>query len=93
MAKKKRAQRGTKRKVSKKVAFKGADLKKKITIVLNNLLFSVALFLVSLVLFRFLQNEILVNIFQGMSLIFGSVAVAFLIVLAVLFILKIAKKK
>jgi len=93
MARKKRAQRKTKRKVSRKVLFKSGDLKNKIIIVLNNLLLFVALSLVSFVLYRFLQNDILVNLFQVMSMIFGFVSVAFLIILLVLFIMKVAKKK
>ncbi len=97
MAKKKKVQRRAKRKVSRKQvkseSFSKADLKKKITIVINNLLLFVALSLVSFVLYRFLQNDILVNLFQAMSMIFGFVSVAFLITLLVLIIMKFARKK
>ncbi len=97
MAKKKKVQRRAKRKVSRKQvkseSFSKTDLKKKITIVINNLLLFVALSLVSFVLYRFLQNDILVNLFQAMSMIFGFVSVAFLITLLVLIIMKFARKK
>jgi len=93
MAKKKRTEKRTRRKVSKNIISKFGDLKKKFTIVINNLLLFVALCLVSFVLYRFLVNDILKNFFQAMSMIFGFVSVAFLIVLLILFIMKFSKKK
>ena len=97
MARKKRAQRGAAKRVSKKVSSRKSlgrsDAKRKITIVLNNLLLFVALSLVSFVLFRFLQNDILVKLFYAMSMVFGSVSVAFLITLLILLVMKIIRKK
>jgi len=93
MARKKRTVRRTKRKVSRRVSSRKGDMKKKIKVVISNLLLFVALSLVSFVLYRFLQNEILVNLFQVMSMIFGFVSVAFLITLLVLVIMKVVKKK
>jgi len=97
MARKKRARKRAVRKVSRKVSnlkgFGKNDTKRKITIVLNNLLLFVALSLVSFVLFRFLQNDILVNLFYAMSMIFGFVSVGFLITLLVLLLMKVLKKR
>jgi len=97
MARKKRVQKRVAKRVSKKVSASKSlgrnDTKRKITIVLNNLLLFVALSLVSFVLYRFLQNDILVNLFYAMSMIFGFVAVGFLITLLILFVMKTVKKK
>ena len=97
MARKKRARRRVSRRVSRKVSrsksFGVSDTKRKIAIVLNNLLLFVALSLVSFVLYRFLQNELLVNLFFVMSMVFGFVGVAFLITLLILLIIKVVKKK
>jgi DMSO/TMAO reductase YedYZ heme-binding membrane subunit len=95
MARKKRVRRTSKRGVSKRAVLGSGDLKKKITIVLNNFLLFVALALVSSIFgfVGFIQNEILVNLFQVMSTIFGFVALAFLITLLILVIMKILKKK
>jgi len=93
MARKKRTVKRTKRKVSRRVAFRKGDMKKKVRVVINNLLLFVALSLVSFVLYKFLQNDILVNLFQVMSMIFGFVSVAFLITLLVLVIMKMVKKR
>ena len=93
MARKKKEEKKTRRKVSGRAAFKGGDLKKRITIILNNLLLFVALSLVSFVFYKFLQNDILQNLFYVMSMVFGFVSVAFLITLLVLVIMKVVKKK
>jgi hypothetical protein len=93
MARKKRSKSKANRKISKKSNFKIGDLKKKLTVVINNLLLFVALSLVSFVLYRFLQNEILKNLFNVMSMVFGFVSVAFLIALLVLLILRTVKKR
>ena len=97
MARKKRAKRRAPRRISRRVSrskgFSKSDSKKKIAIVLNNLLLFVALSLVSFVLYSFLQNELLVNLFFVMSMVFGFVGVAFLIALLVLLVLKLVKKK
>ncbi len=97
MARKKRGRRKASRRVSKRASrsksFGRNDTKRKIAVVLNNLLLFVALSLVSFVLYRFLQNELLVNLFFVMSMVFGFVSVAFLITLLILFIIKFVKKK
>lgn len=93
MARKKRTVRRAKRRVSRRVASRKVNVKRKIVIVINNLLLFVALSLVSFVLYRFLQNDILVNLFQVMAMVFGFVSVAFLITLLVLLIMKMVKKR
>ncbi len=101
MARKKRARKKTKRRVSKRRVssiFKGSKLKKRIAVVINNLLLFVALSLVSFVLYRYLpifglQNDILNNLFFIMTMVFGFVAVGFLVVLLILLIIKIISKK
>jgi len=95
MARKKRARKVATRKVSKKAIFGTEDLNKKIKIVLNNFLLFVALSLVAS-LFGFvipISNTVLLTLFQAMATIFGFVALAFLITLLVLVIMKIIKKK
>jgi hypothetical protein len=97
MARKKRVKRKASRRVSRRVSrsknFGRIDTKRKIAVVLNNLLLFVALSLVSFVLYRFLQNELLVNLFFVMSMVFGFVGVAFLITLLILLIIKLVKKR
>ncbi len=97
MARKKRGKRRTTRKVSRRTSrsksFRRNDTKRKIAVVLNNLLLFVALSLVSFVLYRFLQNELLTNLFFVMSMVFGFVSVGFLITLLILFIIKLVKKR
>jgi len=86
----------SKRKVSKPENFrrsKSTDVKKKISLVINNLLLFVALSLVSFVLYRFLQNDILVNLFFVLATVFGFVSLAFLITLLILLIMKIVYKR
>jgi len=92
MARKKRRVRRARRRVSRRTALR-MDIKRKIAIVINNLLLFVALSLVSFVLYRFLQNELLVNLFFVMSMVFGFVSVGFLITLLILFIIKLVKKR
>jgi hypothetical protein len=97
MVRKKRAQKRTVKRVSRKASnsknFGKNDVGRKISIVLNNLLLFVALSLVSFVLYRFLQNDILINLFYAMSMIFGFVSVGFLVTLLVLLIMKVVKKQ
>lgn len=90
---KRRVARRTSRRGSRSKSFRGNDIKRKIAVVLNNLLLFVALSLVSFVLYRFLQNDLLVNLFFVMSMVFGFVSVGFLITLLILFIIKLVKKK
>ncbi len=97
MARKKRVKRRTptrtSRRVSRSKSFRGNDSKRKIALVINNLLLFVALSLVSFVLYRFLQNEVLTNLFFVMSMIFGFVSVGFLITFLILLIMKLVKKR
>jgi len=67
--------------------------RKKIWIVFNNLLLFVALSLVSFVLTRFLTNAFFTDLFSLTAIIFGFVAVGFLITLVVLLILSEVKKR
>ena len=98
MAKKKRVKHKAHRAVKRsshrnlKHRFKSLDSKNKVKLVVNNLLFFVALSLVALVLYRFVKNIILMNLFSVMAMIFGFVAVAFFIALLVLLIKKAMKK-
>ncbi len=92
MARKKRARRV--RRSSRRAARSSrSDIKKSISVVLNQLLLFVALSLVSFVLYRFLQNAFLVSLFEVMAMIFGFVAVGFLVTLLVLLIIKIVRKR
>ncbi len=97
MVRKKRGKRRVAKRVSRRVSrskkFVKTVAKRKIAVVLNNLLLFVALSLVSFVLYRFLQNELLVNLFFVMSMVFGFVSVGFLITLLILLIIKLVKKR
>jgi hypothetical protein len=75
-----------------KLKFKHLDKKSKIKFVVNQLLFFIALCLVSLVLFQIVKNLILSNLFSVLAMITGFIAVAFLIALLILIIKKIIKK-
>jgi hypothetical protein len=96
MARKKRVKSKTKRssrRTNRSKRFGKEFVKRKIALVLNNLLLFVALALVSFVLYRFLQSEILTNLFFVMAMVFGFVSVSFLIALLVLVIIKVVKKR
>ncbi len=67
--------------------------KRKLWLVLNNLLLFVALSLVSYVLTRFLTNAFFIDLFSITAMVFGFVAVGFLIALIVLLILSAFKKR
>jgi hypothetical protein len=97
MARKKTVKRRTRKVAVGKTQFKniinGGNIKKNITLIVNNLLLFVALSFVSFVLYRFLNNDLLKNLFQVMAMVFGFVSVAFLICLLVLVIMKLVSKK
>lgn len=93
MAKKKRAKKRKSRRIVKRVAGKSISTKRKIATVIKNLLLFVALSLVSFVLYRFLQNDFFRNLFFVMAIIFGFVAVGFLITLLILSIIKTLSKR
>ena len=67
--------------------------KRKLWIVLNNLLLFIALSLVSYVLTRFLANTFFIDLFSITAMVFGFVAVGFLIALIILLILSAFKKR
>ncbi len=100
MAKKKRVVRRVKQKaktsrrnVKTKRIKRISPMKNRIFIVLNNLLLFIALGLISYVLTRFLTNEFFVNLFSVTAMVFGFVAVGFLITFVVLLILSTTRKK
>lgn len=66
--------------------------KRKINLSLKKLILFAVLALISFVLYLFLSNEIFKNLFSLLTMIFGFIAVGFLIVLLIFLILKIMKK-
>ena len=66
--------------------------KRKFGLVLSNLILSAVLALISWVLYGVTSNEVLRNFFWMLGLIFGFVGLAFLIIFAVLLVLKVMKK-
>ena len=66
--------------------------KKKIKLVLKNLILFAILTLVCFLLYIFSNNELFRSLFQLLAMILGFVGVAFLIVLLALLILKVMKK-
>ena len=83
------------KKVNRKSARKSSQLvgkKRKISVLLNNLLLFIALSLVSLVLTNFSSNDFFINLFSVLAIVFGFIAVAFLIVFLVLLLVKALKK-
>lgn len=94
MARKKRGR--TKRKAVRRTSRKPARLapaRSKVGLVIKNMLLFIILALVSYVLYSLLTNEILVNLFLILSMVFGFVAVAFLITLLILLIMKSFRKR
>lgn len=90
MARKKRAAKTRK---SRKSSSRLVNFRNKMPLVVKNLLLFIALSLVSLVLWRFVPNaNIITDLFYIMAIAFGFVAVALLITLLVLWILKVVKK-
>ena len=85
------------RNVRSKKMLKTMTIKRKLQIVVNNLLLFMALSLVSFVLYRFIpkliQNDFLKELFSIMAMIFGFVASGFLIVLLILLIMKMVSSK
>ncbi|MFA5071591.1 MAG: hypothetical protein WC511_04490 [Candidatus Pacearchaeota archaeon] len=78
---------------AKKSAKNSSPMKKrKVSVLLNNLLLFIALSLVSLVLTEFSSNVLFVNLFSVLTIVFGFIAVAFLIVFLVLLLVRTLKK-
>jgi len=84
MAKRGRVKRKTRRAV--KVPVKSD--KRKTSIVLKNILLFVVLCVVSVILYTVSTNEIYINLFLLLAIIFGFISVAFVIVYLVLLMIK-----
>ncbi|VVB83113.1 Uncharacterised protein [uncultured archaeon] len=86
MAKKKRARktRGTNSRAS--------SFQNKIPLVVRKLILFTGLAVISFILFSLVKNDFLMRFFNVSAMVFGFVAVAFLIVLLVLWIMKFVKK-
>ena len=69
------------------------DSKRRIGLVLKNLVVFLALALISYLLYMFLGNSLIQSLFYLLSMVFVFVGIAFLIVLLVLLVLRVAKKK
>lgn len=76
----------------KKKTRKKPDLKNKIKFALNRFLFFVILALVSFVVYSYIDNDLLNDLFFVMTMVFGFIAVGFLVVLLILFIIKNIRK-
>jgi len=89
MVRKKRAKRASK---NVPRAMKSSQPKSKIKLIFNNLLLFIILTIVFLILFNFVTNLILVNLFQVMIISFGFISAGLLIALIVLIIIKSVKE-
>ncbi len=87
---KKRVRRKTRKSAVKPVMVRSS--KQRINLVARRLIFFVILFVLSLVLNVAISNEIWKNLFAMLTLIFGFVSLAFLIVLLILWFMKIIRK-
>ena len=76
----------------KKKTRKKPDLKNKLKFALNRFLFFVILSLISFVVYSYIGNDLLNDLFFVMTMIFGFIAVGFLVVLLILFIIKNIRK-
>ena len=92
MVKKKRMKKVSKKGIVRKPSRFVRSSKRKINLVLRNLIVFVVMSLISFVLYSVLINEIFKNLFSLLAMIFGFIAVAFLIILLVFLILKVMKK-
>ena len=96
MAKKKRGRKASKKTktIRKKTAKRGLvrSTKRKINLVLKNLILFAVLAFVSFCLYTFLNNELFRNLFSLLAMIFGFIGLAFLIVFLALLILRLMKK-
>ena len=81
-----------KRKAGAKGAQQNLSLKNKINISWRNFVIFLALFLVSFVLYNISSSSLFLNLFGLLSIIFGFLSLALLIVLVVFLILKSGKK-
>ena len=81
-----------KRRLEKAVQTTAASLKNKIAVSWRNLVIFFVLFAASFILYIVSSNPLLVNLFWILSMIFGFLSLALLIVLIVFLILKSGKK-
>ncbi|MCL5018350.1 MAG: hypothetical protein M1416_01120 [Candidatus Pacearchaeota archaeon] len=72
---------------------RATSISDKIKLVVNNLLLFIALSLVSFVLYRFIENKFLNDLFFVIAIVFGFIGAGFLIVLLILAIMKLISKK
>jgi hypothetical protein len=89
--KKKVVKKPVKKVVSKSKKFVRSNVRK-LKIVINNLIFFIILFVLSLILYSVSGEEMYINLFLMLSIIFGFVSLAFLISLLVLLFLKIMRR-
>ena len=82
----------TVRKVSRKPVAKKSPRESKFRMVVRNLILFAVLFIISYMLFSVAGQEIYINLFFMLSLIFGFVALAFLIAFLIFLFLRILKK-
>ena len=95
MAKKKGRKKTSKKKTSRKKTGKKnlvRATKRKIQLVVRNLIVFGVLAAIFLGLYRLSNNEMLRSLFQLLSIVLGFVGLAFLIVLLALLVLKMMKK-
>ena len=87
----KRTSRSSRKKSNK---FRRVDSKKrKVKIILKNLILFAVLFVISVIFYNVFSDEILVNFFWILALITGFITVAFVIAYLVFFFSKLLKKK
>ena len=82
----------TVRKVSRKPVAKKRPSESKFRMVVRNLILFAVLFIISYMLFSVAGQEIYINLFFMLSLIFGFVALAFLIAFLIFLFRRILKK-
>ena len=92
MVKKKSVAKVTKKKSVGKNKKMIRSTSKKINLVFKNLIFFAILFVLSRILYAVSGNQTYENLFLLLSIIFGFVGVAFLIVLLIFLFLKVMKK-
>jgi hypothetical protein len=94
MARKRTVRRSRGRRINSRVSRRNRTPNggNKIALDIRSLLLFIAMSLVSLVLYKFLPNTLLTNLFYIMAIVFGFVAVGLLIALLVLEIMRIVRK-
>ena len=91
MAKKRKSYSRSPRKV--KSSSRSSSSKRKVGIILGNLILSVVLLAVSMGLYYVVSDEVLKNLFWMLSLIFGFVGLAFFITYLVFFFSRVMRKR